>query len=69
MKTTKISFTNPLGNCSINGDCILDPKYPYTGNYICDPKWVILSHGRILNNCEGAIEILKPLIKKIKQDF
>ena len=32
-------------------------------------KGVILSHGGILNNCEGAIEILKPLIKKEQTRF
>ena len=41
----------------------------YTSGTQGNPKGVILSHGGILNNCEGAIEILEPLIKKIKQDF
>lgn len=36
----------------------------YTSGTQGNPKGVILSHGGILNNCEGAIEILKPLIKK-----
>ena len=36
----------------------------YTSGTQGKPKGVILSHGGILNNCEGAIEILKPLIKK-----
>ena len=35
----------------------------YTSGTQGNPKGVILSHGGILNNCEGAIEILKPLIK------
>jgi len=36
----------------------------YTSGTQGNPKGVILSHGGILNNCEGAIEILKPLITK-----
>jgi len=36
----------------------------YTSGTQGNPKGVILSHGGILNNCEGAIEILEPLIKK-----
>ena len=39
----------------------------YTSGTQGNPKGVILSHGGILNNCEGAIEILKPLIKKNDQ--
>jgi len=34
----------------------------YTSGTGGNPKGVILSHGGILNNCEGACEILKPLI-------
>ena len=34
----------------------------YTSGTQGNPKGVILSHGGILNNCEGAIEILRPLI-------
>ena len=36
----------------------------YTSGTGGDPKGVILSHGGILNNLEGANEILKPLIDK-----
>jgi len=36
----------------------------YTSGTGGDPKGVILSHGGILNNIEGAQEILKPLITK-----
>ena len=36
----------------------------YTSGTSGNPKGVILSHGGILSNCEGAIELLKPLIKK-----
>ncbi len=34
----------------------------YTSGTGGNPKGVILSHGGILNNCEGAVEILEPLI-------
>ena len=36
----------------------------YTSGTSGNPKGVILSHGGILSNCEGAIELLKPLTKK-----
>jgi len=36
----------------------------YTSGTGGNPKGVILSHGGILNNLEGACEILKPLIDK-----
>jgi long-chain acyl-CoA synthetase len=36
----------------------------YTSGTGGNPKGVILSHGGILSNCEGACEILKPLIDK-----
>jgi long-chain acyl-CoA synthetase len=36
----------------------------YTSGTGGNPKGVILSHGGILNNLEGALEILKPLIVK-----
>ena len=36
----------------------------YTSGTSGNPKGVILSHGGILSNCEGAYDILKPLIKK-----
>ena len=34
----------------------------YTSGTQGNPKGVILSHGGILNNCDGALEILKPLL-------
>ena len=34
----------------------------YTSGTQGNPKGVILSHGGILNNCEGAFDILKPLL-------
>ena len=36
----------------------------YTSGTQGNPKGVILSHGGILNNCEGAMEILEPIISK-----
>ncbi len=36
----------------------------YTSGTQGNPKGVILSHGGILNNCEGAMYILEPLISK-----
>ena len=41
----------------------------YTSGTSGNPKGVILSHGGILANCEGALEILDPLIKKNNQYF
>ena len=36
----------------------------YTSGTSGNPKGVILSHGGILSNCEGAVELLEPLINK-----
>ena len=36
----------------------------YTSGTGGNPKGVILSHGGILSNCEGACELIKPLIEK-----
>jgi len=41
----------------------------YTSGTQGNPKGVMLSHGGILNNCEGAIEILKPLITNNQTRF
>ena len=36
----------------------------YTSGTQGNPKGVILSHGGLLNNCEGAMEILEPIVSK-----
>ena len=41
----------------------------YTSGTTGNPKGVMLSHGGILSNCEGAQEILKPLVKNNKPVF
>ena len=41
----------------------------YTSGTSGNPKGVMLSHGGILSNCEGALQLLQPLIKKRKPIF
>jgi len=41
----------------------------YTSGTSGDPKGVILSHGGILSNCEGAVELLETLTKKKDPTF
>ena len=41
----------------------------YTSGTSGNPKGVILSHGGILSNCEGALNLLKPLINKKEPVF
>ena len=55
---------NILNTNIVRGDpaCII-----YTSGTQGNPKGVILSHGGILNNCEGSIEILKPITLKKKK--
>ena len=58
---------NDLNNFNIKRNdiaCII-----YTSGTQGNPKGVMLSHGGILNNCEGAIELLKPLINNRQVNF
>ena len=41
----------------------------YTSGTTGNPKGVMLSHGGILSNCEGALDILVPLFKNEKPVF
>jgi len=58
---TSVKSVVPYNNNLKRNDlaCII-----YTSGTTGNPKGVMLSHGGILSNCEGAQEILKSLIKK-----
>ena len=63
----KTNFTNKSYNDKIKRNdlaCII-----YTSGTTGKPKGVMLSHGGILSNCEGALEILASIIKKKKPVF
>ena len=60
-KTVKIFQSTALRK---DPSCII-----YTSGTQGNPKGVILSHGGILSNCEGAIHILKPLLKNKETSF
>ena len=65
-KQEKIDIFNIYNNKIIRSDlaCII-----YTSGTTGNPKGVMLSHGGILSNCEGAQEILESLVKKEKPVF
>ena len=61
------NLQNELNNFNIKRNdiaCII-----YTSGTQGNPKGVMLSHGGILNNCEGAFEVLKPLINNRQVNF
>ena len=63
----KTNLTNKSYNDKIKRNdlaCII-----YTSGTTGKPKGVMLSHGGILSNCEGALEILASIIKKKKPVF
>ena len=62
LATLKLEESQKIKNTELKRNspaCII-----YTSGTGGNPKGVILSHGGILNNLEGALEILKPLIDK-----
>ncbi len=61
VKTVKIFKSTALRK---DPSCII-----YTSGTQGNPKGVILSHGGILSNCEGAIHILRPLLKNKETSF
>jgi len=63
----KTNLTNKNYNDKIKRNdlaCII-----YTSGTTGKPKGVMLSHGGILSNCEGALEILASIVKKKKPVF
>ena len=64
---SKEKFLTELTKLNLNRKdiaCII-----YTSGTGGNPKGVMLSHGGILSNCEGAVEMLKPILTKKNQIF
>jgi len=61
-KKTSLEYNNKIERKDLA--CII-----YTSGTTGNPKGVMLSHGGILSNCEGAMEILDSLIKKDSPTF
>ena len=76
-ETNNINFEDLIQNNNVKNSLIhkssalrKDPScIIYTSGTQGNPKGVILSHGGILNNCESAIDILKPLLSKERPRF
>ena len=76
-ETNNINFEDLIQNNNVKNSLIhkssalrKDPScIIYTSGTQGNPKGVILSHGGILNNCEGAIDILRPLLSKEQPRF
>ncbi len=75
------NIENIIKKYSLKKDIILNENYNksivrkdlaciiYTSGTTGNPKGVMLSHGGILSNCEGGLEILQTIIKKYKPVF
>ncbi len=64
LPNVEVEYSNFEDSSRKDPSCII-----YTSGTQGNPKGVILSHGGILNNCEGAIDILKPLLSREQPRF
>ena len=66
-----INFNYIINTKSLNDNEVMNIKIKrnspaciiYTSGTGGNPKGVVLSHGGILNNCQGALDLLQPIIK------